>query len=73
MLSYNAPTAYLRAVLAWKSVFDNADLTGIGAVPFVAALERAGRHGRRRSEPQPTRAAPRRRRSPSAPAHPARP
>jgi hypothetical protein len=38
ILSYNQSDAYLRAVLAWKSVFDNADLEGIGAVPFVAAL-----------------------------------
>ena len=39
ILSYNQSDAYLQAVLAWKSVFDNADLEGIGAVPFVAALE----------------------------------
>jgi hypothetical protein len=38
ILSYNQSDAYLHAVLAWKSVFDNADLDGIGAVPFVAAL-----------------------------------
>ncbi|WP_051275832.1 lytic transglycosylase domain-containing protein [Marmoricola sp. URHB0036] len=39
VLSYNQSDAYLRAVLAWKSVFDNADLEGSGAVPFVAALD----------------------------------
>ena len=38
ILSYNQSDAYLQAVLSWKSVFDNADLEGIGAVPFVAAL-----------------------------------
>jgi hypothetical protein len=36
--SYNDSDAYLKAVLGWKSIFDQADLTGIGAVPFVAAL-----------------------------------
>jgi hypothetical protein len=39
ILSYNDSADYLRTVLAWKSVFDDADLDGIGAVPFVAALE----------------------------------
>ena len=38
ILSYNDSPAYLRAVLGWKTVFDNADLTGMGAVPFTAAL-----------------------------------
>jgi hypothetical protein len=38
VLSYNTSADYLRAVLAWKSVFDHADLAGTGAVPFVAAL-----------------------------------
>ena len=38
VLSYNDSVDYLRAVLAWKAVFDQADLTGLGAVPFVAAL-----------------------------------
>lgn len=48
ILSYNDSASYLHTVLAWKSVFDNADLTGMGAVPFVAALEAA---------PEPTPAA----------------
>jgi hypothetical protein len=38
ILSYNESDSYLHAVLAWKSVFESADLDGIGAVPFVAAL-----------------------------------
>jgi hypothetical protein len=38
ILSYNDSEDYLRAVLAWKAVFDQADLSGMGAVPFVAAL-----------------------------------
>jgi hypothetical protein len=42
ILSYNESDSYLRAVLAWKAVFDHADLDGIGAVPFVAALEVPG-------------------------------
>ncbi len=36
VLSYNKSPAYLDAVLAWKAVFDKADLTG--SVPFVASL-----------------------------------
>ena len=44
ILSYNDSDAYLQAVLGWKSVFDQADLTGIGAVPFTAALIDAARH-----------------------------
>jgi hypothetical protein len=38
ILSYNESDSYLHAVLAWKSVFESADLDGSGAVPFVAAL-----------------------------------
>ena len=38
VLSYNRSADYLRAVLAWTSVFEKADLTGMGAVPFVASL-----------------------------------
>ena len=37
VLSYNkSPDATCSAVLAWKAVFDKADLTG--SVPFVASL-----------------------------------
>ncbi len=39
VLSYNASPAYLSAVLEWAAVFAKADLSGSGAVPFVAALE----------------------------------
>jgi hypothetical protein len=39
VLSYNASSAYLTAVLEWVAVFAEADLDGTGAVPFVAALE----------------------------------
>ncbi len=38
ILSYNDSADYLRAVLEWKAVFDQADLTGTGSVPFVSAL-----------------------------------
>jgi hypothetical protein len=38
ILSYNESDSYLHAVLAWKTVFDNADLEGTDTVPFVAAL-----------------------------------
>ncbi|MET0839259.1 MAG: lytic transglycosylase domain-containing protein, partial [Marmoricola sp.] len=38
VLSYNRSDAYLEAVLAWKAVYDEADLNGTGAVPFIAAL-----------------------------------
>ena len=64
ILSYNDSRAYLHAVLAWKAVFDQADLSGTGAVPFVAALADAVELASSRPalRPRPGRRRPRRRR-----------
>jgi len=37
VLSYNHSRDYLRHVLAWKTVFDTADVTGLGSSPALGA------------------------------------
>ncbi len=37
VLSYNHSSDYLRTVLAWKAVFDTADLSGVGSLPMFDA------------------------------------
>ena len=37
VLSYNHSRDYLRLVLAWKTVFDTADVTGLGSTPSFGA------------------------------------
>ena len=37
VLAYNHSQAYLEHVLAWKTVFDTADVTGLGATPTLGA------------------------------------
>ena len=37
VLSYNHSRDYLRLVLAWKTVFDTADVTGLGSTPPLGA------------------------------------
>jgi hypothetical protein len=37
VLAYNHSQAYLRLVLAWKTVFDTADITGLGSMPPLGA------------------------------------
>ncbi len=38
VLAYNHSQAYLEHVLAWKTVFDTADVTGLGSVPTAWAV-----------------------------------
>ena len=37
VLAYNHSRDYLRLVLAWKTVFDTADITGLGSMPPLGA------------------------------------
>ena len=37
VLAYNHSRDYLRLVLAWKTVFDTADVTGLGSTPTLGA------------------------------------
>jgi len=37
VLAYNHSRDYLRVVLAWKTVFDTADVTGLGSTPTLGA------------------------------------
>ena len=37
VLAYNHSRAYLKLVLAWKTVFDTADVTGLGSTPPLGA------------------------------------
>ncbi len=38
VLAYNHSQAYLEHVLAWKTIFDTADVTGLGSVPTAWAV-----------------------------------
>jgi hypothetical protein len=57
ILSYNESDSYLHAVLAWKSVFDAADLDGTGSVPFVASLAMPDTTSAPSALPAPSRSA----------------